>query len=56
MEGPVPNHLSVTVETYSATGQIDVRLRIENTSEAEINVNEYIQAIHVWTSTAYPYV
>lgn len=53
---PVPTHLSVTVETYSGTYQIDVNLRIENTSEAEINVNEYIQAIHVWTSTAYPYV
>lgn len=48
--------LSVTVETYSGNYQTDVRLRIENTTEAEINVNEYIQAIHVWTSTAYPYV
>jgi hypothetical protein len=54
--GPVPTNLSVTVETYSGTSQIDVKLRIENTTEAEINVNEYIQAIHVWTSTAYPYV
>ena len=54
--GPVATNLSVTVETYSGTSQIDVKLRIENTSEAEINVNEYIQAIHVWTSTAYPYV
>ena len=54
--GPVATNLSVTVETYSGTTQIDVKLRIENTSEAEINVNEYIQAIHVWTSTAYPYV
>ena len=54
--GPVVTNLSVTVETYSGTSQIDVRLRIENASEAEINVNEYIQAIHVWTSTAYPYV
>jgi hypothetical protein len=54
--GPVSNLLSVTVETYSGTSQIDVKLRIENISEAQINVNEYIQAIHVWTSTAYPYV
>lgn len=46
--------LSVTVETYAGTYQIDVNLRIENNSEAEIDVNEYIQAIHVWTSTAYP--
>lgn len=53
---PVPEKLSVTVETYSGTYQIDVKLRIENTSESEINVNEFIQAIHVWTSTAYPYV
>ena len=53
---PVEPNLSVTVETYAGTYQIDVKLRIENTSEAEINVNEYIQAIHVWTSTAYPYV
>lgn len=56
MGDPVATNLSVTVETYSGTNQIDVRLRIENTTEAEINVNEYIQAIHVWTSTAYPYV
>ena len=55
-ECPVATNLSVTVETYSRTNQIDVKLRIENTSEAEINVNEYIQAIHVWTSTTYPYV
>lgn len=48
--------LSVTVETYSGTYQIDVKLRIENLTEAEIDVNEFIQAIHVWTSTAYPYV
>ena len=54
-EGPVGN-ISVTVETYSATNQIDVRLRIENLSESEIHVNEFIQAIHVWTSTAYPFV
>ena len=53
--GSVSNGLSVTVETYSGTSQIDVKLRIENITEAEINVNEYIQAIHVWTSTAYPY-
>lgn len=53
-EGPMGN-ISVTVETYSATNQIDVRLRIENTTESQIHVNEYIQAIHVWTSTAYPY-
>ena len=56
INGPIPTSLSVTVETYSGNDQIDVRLRIENTSEAEIHVNEYIQAIHVWTSTAYPYV
>lgn len=55
-DAPVATNLSVTVETYAGTYQIDVGLRIENTSEAEINVNEYIQAIHVWTSTAYPYV
>lgn len=54
--GPISNGLSVTVETYSGTTQIDVKLRIENTTEAEIDINEYIQAIHVWTSTAYPYV
>lgn len=53
--GSVPNGLSVTVENYSGTPQIAVKLRIENLTEAEINVNEYIQAIHVWTSTAYPY-
>ena len=53
-EGPVGG-ISVTVETYSSTNQTDVRLRIENTTESEIHVNEYIQAIHVWTSTAYPY-
>ena len=52
---PIPSGFSVTVETYSGTYQTDVRLRIENTTEAEIDVNEYIQAIHVWTSTAYPY-
>lgn len=54
-EGPMAG-ISVTVETYSATNQIDVRLRIENPTESQIHVNEYIQAIHVWTSTAYPYV
>lgn len=53
-EGPMGG-ISVTVETYSATNQIDIRLRIENPTESEIHVNEYIQAIHVWTSTAYPY-
>ena len=53
-EGPIGS-ISVTVETYSATNQIEVRLRIENLTEAQIHVNEYIQAIHVWTSTAYPY-
>lgn len=56
IRGPISTGLSVTVETYSENSQTDVRLRIENTTEAEINVNEYIQAIHVWTSTAYPYV
>lgn len=55
MEGPVAPGLGVTVETYSAANQIDVRLRIENLTESQIHVNEYIQAIHVWTSTAYPY-
>lgn len=55
MSGPVGG-ISVTVETYSGTNQIDVKLRIENYTESEIDVNEYIQAIHVWTSTAYPYV
>ena len=56
INGPIPLGLSVTVETYSGNDQIDVRLRIENTTESQIHVNEYIQAIHVWTSTAYPYV
>lgn len=56
IRGHISTFLSVTVETYSGTSQTDVRLRIENASEAQINVNEYIQAIHVWTSTAYPYV
>ena len=51
---PVATNLSVTVETYSRDYQITVKLRIENTSEAAIDANEYIQAIHVWTSTAYP--
>jgi hypothetical protein len=55
-EGPISPGLSVTVETYAATNQIDVRLRIENTTEAEIHVNEFIQTINVWTSTAYPHV
>lgn len=54
--GPISSGLSVIVETYSGTSQTDVRLRIENITEAEIDVNEYVQAIHVWTSTAYPYV
>lgn len=54
-EGPISTGLSVTVETYSATDQIGVRLRIENTTEAIIHVNEFIQAINVWTSTAYPH-
>ena len=53
--GPVSKGLGVTVVTYPGTDQTDVVLRIENTTKAEINVNEYIQAIHVWTSTAYPY-
>lgn len=52
-DGPIGG-FSVTVETYPATDQIDVRLRIENPTESQIHVNEYIQAIHVWTSTAYP--
>lgn len=56
IRGPISTGLSVTVETYSGTSQIEVRLRIENTTKAEIDINEYIQAIHVWTSTAYPYV
>lgn len=55
-EKPVVTDLSVTVETYSGMHQIDIKLRIENASEAEIDVNEYIREIHVWTSTAYPYV
>jgi len=54
-DGPMSS-ISVTVETYSATNQIDIRLRIENLTGSQIHVNEYIQAIHVWTSTAYPYV
>ena len=54
-EGPIPLGLSVTVETYAATNKIVVRLRIENTTEAQIHVNEFIQAINVWTSTAYPH-
>lgn len=54
--GPISNGLSVTVETYSGTAQIDVKLRIENITEAAIHVNEYVQAIHVWTSKPYPYV
>lgn len=54
-EGPISSGLSVTVETYAATNQIGVRLRIENTTEAEIHVNEFIQTINVWTSTAYPH-
>lgn len=53
-EGPI-GKLLVTVETYSSTNQIDVRLRIENLTEAQIHVNEFIQRINVWTSTAYPY-
>lgn len=52
-DGPMGG-FSVTVETYSATGYIDVRLRIENPTESQIHVNEFIEAIHVWTSTAYP--
>ena len=56
VEGPVSSGLSVTVQTYSGTSQVDVRLRIENTTGSQIHVNEYIQAIHVWTSTAYQYV
>lgn len=56
VDGPVSSGLIVTVETYSGTSQVDVRLRIENLTGEEIHVNEYIQAIHVWTSTAYPYV
>lgn len=55
-EGPISSGLSVTVETYAATNQIGVMLRIENTTASQIHVNEFIQAIHVWTSTAFPYV
>ena len=55
-DAPFATGLSVTVETYSGTSQIEVILRIENTTEVKMNVNEYVQAIHVWTSTAYPYV
>lgn len=54
-EGPIPLGLSVTVETYAATNQIGVKLRVENTTEAQIHVNEFIQEINVWTSTAYPH-
>lgn len=54
-DGPISSGLSVTVETYAATNQIGVRLRIENTTDATIHVNEFIQAINVWTSTAYPH-
>lgn len=54
-EGPISSGLSVTVETYAATNYIGVRLRIENTTAAQIHVNEFIQAINVWTSTAYPH-
>lgn len=54
-EGPISLGLSVTVETYAATNQITVRLRIENITESQIDVNEFIQAINVWTSTAYPH-
>lgn len=46
---------SVTVETYSSNNRIDVKLRIENPTESQIHVNEYVQRIHVWTSTAYPH-
>lgn len=53
-EGPMGG-ISVTVETYSSANQIDVRLRIENPTESQIHVNEYIQTINVWTSTAYPH-
>lgn len=55
VHGPIPTGLRVDVETYAGTGQIDVRLRVENTTEAQIHVNEFIQAINVWTSTAYPH-
>lgn len=54
-DGPIQTGLSVTVETYSSTSYIDVRLRIENLTESQIHVNEFIQTINVWTSTAYPY-
>lgn len=54
-EGPISSGLSVTVETYATTTQIGVRLRIENTTEAQIHVNEFIRTINVWTSTAYPH-
>lgn len=54
--GPRPLGLSVTVETYSETDQVDVRLRLENTTAAQIHVNEYIQAIHVWAFTVYPHI
>lgn len=54
-EGPMGN-ISVTVETYSTNNYINVRLRIENPTDSQVHVNEFIQAIHVWTSTAYPYV
>ena len=47
---------SATVETYATTNRIVVRLRIENPTESQIHVNEFVQAIHVWTSTAYPFV
>lgn len=53
---PVATGLGVTVETYSETTQIDVNLRIENTTETELDAREYIKEIHVWTSTAYPLV
>ena len=53
-EGPMGD-ISVTVETYSASNYITVRLRIENPTESQVHVNEFIQAIHVWTSTAYPH-
>lgn len=55
-EGPIPSGLSVTVETDATTNQIGVKLRIENTTASLIHVNEFIQTIHVWTSTAFPYV
>lgn len=54
-DGPISSGLSVTVETYEATNQISVRLRIENLTERQIHVNEFIQTINVWTSTAYPH-